>query len=109
MSRFVCRSLFPWLLVDIGSSVVNNNLSVTLPSPVQTGAKKSTVERNLSVKRYHMEDHLGLGHTSSTLTGLRKNSDRLMDWISHPAFYAGDPATLIVSQVGLPEIPFIHP
>ena len=67
---------------------------------------KSSVGRNLSVIRYHVENHLGRGHTSSTLTGLRKKSDRLVDWISHPAFYAGDPATFIVSQVGLPEVYF---
>ena len=67
---------------------------------------KGAVERALSVVRF--ESHINQAPTSNTLTGLRKRSDRLMDFLNFPSLYAGDSATLVVSMVGLPDVPFLH-
>ena len=67
---------------------------------------KSAVQRALSVVRYHIESHIN--QAPNTLTGLRKRSDRLMDFLIFPSLYAGDSATLVVSMVGLPDVPFLH-
>ena len=66
------------------------------------------MERALSVVRYHIDGHINQAPTSNTLTGLRKRGDRLMDFLNSPSLYAGDSATLIVSMVSLPDVPFLH-